>query len=154
MKIIYIYIYILQQLMLLKNNIILYYFVFVGRWWHFNVLKNNDFVIYPSWYFVSTIWIPIWIFFFLTFRSSLTWNLRSTSGWRCWRESGCSWGGLAVMAIIAVLEDELLVLDMVVLWTLRLVVLVGDGLTITSNYLFSWWCMCHCSLGSIVLLLY
>lgn len=59
-----------------------------------------------------------------------------------------------MMAIIAVLEDELLVLGMVVLWTLRLVVLVGDGLTITSNYLFSWWCMCHCSLRSIVLLLY
>ena len=59
-----------------------------------------------------------------------------------------------MMAIIAVLEDELLVLGMVVLWTLRLVVLVGDGMTITSNYLFSCWCMCHCNLGSIVLLLY
>lgn len=52
------------------------------------------------------------------------------------------------MAIITVLKDELLVLGMVVLWTLRLVVLVGDGLTITSNSLFSCWCIVYVSLQS------
>ena len=49
-KNIYIYIY-LQQLMLLSNNIILCFFVFISRWLHLNVLRNNDFV-YWSWLIV------------------------------------------------------------------------------------------------------
>ena len=63
---------------MLKKDIILFLFVFVGKLLHLNVFKKIILSIYN---FFNTIWMPIWSFFFFFFFFTLVPS--SLKSWIC-----------------------------------------------------------------------